>query len=305
MGTVFAIQLADPANEWSVEAMQAAAREAMHIAHDVERSCSRFDAHSELARLCAQPGLAVATSPLLLELLALSVAIAEASDGAFDPTVGDAMWRLGFDRAWQTQQRASGSPDARRLARPVERPVSWRDVHIDRAHGTVSLAAPLLLDLGAIAKGFAVDLMTSALPEALSCSIHAGGDVRCRGTHPDGRAWRVGVRDPVAPDALAAVAHFASGAICTSGSYERIGPTGAHHLLDPHTGQPVEGFRSVSVVAPTAVVADGLATAAFVLGPRRAEAWLEAQGVDALLIDDAAAHTVVRGANTTTWDHLA
>lgn len=298
MDTVFALQVADPAQAQPVSELQAIARAAFAAVHEVERSCSRFDGASELSQLCQRPGEATAVSPLLLELVALALAFAEASDGAFDPTVGDAVMRLGFDREWRTRQ-----PVAPR--REGSAPASWRDVHVDRATGTIRLAQPMLLDLGAIAKGFAVDLMLASLPERCAVSIHAGGDVRCRGPHPDGRAWRVGIRDPLAPDRFVAVAQVDEGAVCTSGRYERVSDHGAHHLVDPKTRRPVSGLASVTVVAPTAVVADGMATAAFVLGPARGADWLAAQGVDALLIDDEAQRTTVAGAGMTTWEWVS
>jgi thiamine biosynthesis lipoprotein len=301
MGTVFAIQLSDVTGHWSPDALRAHAHELLATVHEVEQTCSRFDTSSELARLCTQVGRDVAASPLLVELVALAVAMAEASDGAFDPTIGRAMMQQGFDRAWRTGLPiGTGGP-----AVPAPHAGDWRDIRVNAEQGTIRLDQPMLLDLGALAKGFAVDLMIAALADGLSCSIHAGGDVRCAGPHPDARPWRIGIRDPLVPDALTAIAHVAHGAVCTTGCYERISDRGAHHLLDPRTGASAVGFRSVSVVAPTAVVADGLSTAAFVLGPTRAAAWLEAQGVDALLIDDHAAHTIVAGAGTTSWERLS
>ncbi len=297
MDTVFALQVADRTGRTPAEVLQSHARDALAVVHDVERTCSRFEATSELTRLCARSREMVPASPLLLELVALALAVAEASDGAFDPTVGRAMVRHGFDRDWRTATAIDAAP-------PSASRASWRDVHVDRAAATIRLAQPLTLDLGALAKGFAVDLILAALPPDWSCSLHAGGDVRCRGPHPEGRAWRVGIRDPFDPDQLTIVAQFAEGAVCTSGSYERVSASGAHHLLDPRTDEPAVGFRSVSVVAPTAVVADALATAAFVLGPAHAAAWLEAQGVDAWLIDNEGTRTCISGLGTTTWDDV-
>ncbi|MBY0491384.1 MAG: FAD:protein FMN transferase [Gemmatimonadaceae bacterium] len=299
MGTVFAVQLSDPTGSWEVDALRAEAHRALTAVHDVERVCSRFDATSELRRLSDHIGEPVPGSPLLVELLALALAIAEASDGAFDPTVGAAMLAHGFDRHWRTDVAVG---DVGRVSPP--RHGGWRDLTVDQARGTIRLDAAHQLDLGALAKGFAVDLVAAAIPHALSASIHAGGDVRCVGAHPEGRAWTIGVRSPTHTDRFAAVAHIADGAVCTSGDYERVNAAGVHHLLDPRTGHAATGFRSVSVVAPTAVVADGLATAAFVLGPARAADWLATQHVDALLIaPDAEPHTVT-GAGTTTWELL-
>jgi thiamine biosynthesis lipoprotein len=306
MGTVFALQVADPAGRWDATALRDAADQALAIVAEVERVCSRFEPMSELAQLGRCAGEPIAVSPMLVELLALAVAMADASDGAFDPTLGDVMVRHGFDRHWRTDAPIAvpaAGPVASANANASAR-AGWRAITVDRANGTGHLARPLHLDLGALAKGFAADLVATAVPAELSCSVHAGGDVRCRGPHPDGRPWRIGVRDPIHTNALAAVAHIAEGAVCTSGDYERVNAKGEHHLLDPRTGTSAHGFRSVSVVAPTAVVADGLATAAFVLGEARAADWLAVQGVDALLIADGGTPTLVTGAGTTTWELL-
>lgn len=293
MGTVFAVQLSDPRSILTAPLLDIHARQALALAPDVERVCSRFDATSELSQLCATVHTPVAASPLLFELVALALAVAESSDGAFDPTVGRAMAAAGFDRAWESGEK-----------RPLPAPSSatWRDVQLDRHAHTITLSAPLTLDLGAIAKGFAVDLITTAVDSALTCSIHAGGDVRCRGPHPDTRAWRIGIRDPLQTDALVATAHITDGAVCTSGGYERPSSTGGHHLLDPRTGEVARGYASVSVAAPTAVIADGLATAAFILGPSVAPHWLDSHGVDALLVSDDHRVEIVAGAGTTRWE---
>ncbi len=293
MGTVFAVQLSDPRGIRTAPLLELHARDALALAPDVERVCSRFDVSSELSLLCATVNTPIAASPLLFELVALALAVSESSEGAFDPTVGRAMAAAGFDRAWD-----SGEP------RPLPAPTTatWRDVHLDREAHTITLHAPLTLDLGAIAKGFAVDLITTAIDRALSCSIHAGGDVRCRGAHPETRAWRVGIRDPFHSDALIATAHILEGAVCTSGGYERPTSSGGHHLLDPRTGQVARGYASVSVAAPTAVIADGLATAAFILGPSLAPHWLDSHGVDALLVSEDHRVEIVAGAGITRWE---
>lgn len=293
MGTVFAVQLSDPRAIRTAPLLELHAREALAMAPDVERVCSRFDATSELSLLCSTVNTPIAASPLLFELVALALAVAESSDGAFDPTVGRAMSAAGFDRAWD-------SGEARPLPAPTH--ATWRDVHLDREAHTIALHAPLTLDLGAIAKGFAVDLITTAIDRSLACSIHAGGDVRCRGPHPETRAWRIGVRDPFRVDELIATAHIVDGAVCTSGGYERPTSSGGHHLIDPRTGAVARGYASVSVAAPTAVIADGLATAAFILGPSAAPHWLDAHGVDALLVSDDRRVEIVAGAGTTRWE---
>ncbi len=273
------------------------AAEALDWFRLVEATCSRFDPSSELSVLCRAAPEWMAVSPLLLEVLRVALAVAHASDGAFDPTVGAALSAMGFDTHWQTGQTIA--------PRQYDTTADWRDVQCDDDGVHVRLRRPLLLDLGAIAKGFALDLAARAMAGVADCCIVAGGDLVCRGTNARGRAWRTAITDPLAPDCAAATVDVEAPefAVCTSGGYRRHTARG-HHLLVPSrraSGGADAGpasatnLASVTVVAPQAVVADALSTAAFVLGVERATHLLEAQGVDALLIAPDGARSVVRG----------
>ncbi len=256
----------------------AAAERAFGWFHEVESRCSRFDPDSELRRLSARPGEPVEVSTLLFEAVRFALDVARASGGAFDPTVGARMEARGFHRNHRTgRSDPSGIGDAAGA--------SWRDVALDGQGRTITLQRPLLLDLGAVAKGLAIDLAMRELGGFEGCAIDAGGDVAVRGVNGEGAPWRIGIRHPRRPDALCAVVGLGDAAICTSGDYERRspGPDQGSHLLDPRSGRPVDGVASCSVVAPNAMLADALGTAASVLEPQQAIAWLEGQGVDALL----------------------
>ncbi|MBK9344058.1 MAG: FAD:protein FMN transferase [Dehalococcoidia bacterium] len=244
---------------------------------EVEARCSRFNPQSELSRLCDRPGVAVPVSPLLFRAIEFALAVAADSGGAFDPTVGDAMARAGFSRNYQ-DGRAN---DTRSAA-----PCSFRDVLLGPAGCEVTLRRPLTLDLGAVAKGLAIDLAAQELSGIDGFLINAGGDIYAGGMNPDGRPWVIGVRDPREFDTLAASLAVSGAAVCTSGDYERASAVNPadHHILQPANGRAAAGFASVTVVAPTAMAADALATAAFVLGPREGIAFLEANGAEGLAI---------------------
>ena len=242
---------------------------------EVEGRCSRFDPQSELRQLCARPGQAVAVSPLLWSALDLALSVAGESGGAFDPTIGGAMEARGFDRNYRTGER--------RRAGGGDRTGTWRDVRLDPEQRRVTLRRPLLLDLGGLAKGLAIDLALRALEAFPGAAVDAGGDIAVRGHNARGQPWRVGIRHPRQPGALCATLALSAAAVCTSGDYERRSRGGGHHL-NPSSGRPVDAVASCSVVAPTAVLADALSTAASVLGPEAGIAWLGAQGVEALII---------------------
>lgn len=247
----------------------------------VEDCASRFEPGSEVLELTRRPGVARPVSPMLFEMTRFALAVAHASDGAFDPTVGHALEARGFNRSYRTGHRI----DSGLSSAPA---VSYRDVRLDAERSTITLLRPLILDLGAVAKGFAIDLAARELAPFGSYLIEAGGDVYVAGRNPEGKSWQVGIRHPREPDALMDVLRPSDVAVCTSGDYERVadGAEG-HHILDPRTGHAAPAVASVTVVAATAMVADALGTAAFVLGPERGIEFLADQGVDGLIVSTA------------------
>src|SRR5205814_8426807 len=118
---------------------------------EVEKCCTRFDPESELRQLTTRIGVPVPVSPLLYEAVRFAVEVAKESGGAFDPTIGCAMETQGFNREYRTAEivRTTIAPLAS---------VSYRDVDLDPAHQTITLSRPLVLDLGAVAKGLAIDM---------------------------------------------------------------------------------------------------------------------------------------------------
>ena len=253
MDTVISIQVACVANEGVV---RPALQRALDWFATVERACSRFDPNSELRQLLARPGEAVQVSPVLFEALRFALALARQTRGAFDPTIGRLLERNGFNRHYVTGQTitsASADPGA-----------TYRDVRLGPGRA-ITLRRLLVLDLGAVAKGLAIDLAACELGALDNFCIEAGGDLFASGHNADGLPWRVGIQDPRVSARLATTLDVSDRAVCTSGDYRRNNASG-HHLLDPRTGQSATQLASVSVVAPTAVAADGLATAAFILG---------------------------------------
>jgi thiamine biosynthesis lipoprotein len=242
---------------------------------EVERICNRFDEASALRQLCLTSGRPVRVPPLLLRALEVALEVARLSNGAFDPTVGAEMEQHGFDRDYRTGSRGRSGL--------MPRTVSFRDVEVDPVQGIVTLARPLLLDLGAVAKGLAMDLAAVELTGLGSFAINAGGDVLVRGSNAEGGVWIIGVKDPGRPQELTAVLALTNRAVCTSGDYERSTASG-HHILDPRTRESSGRLSSATVIAPSAMLADALSTAAFVLGAEAGRRFLEEQCVEGMLI---------------------
>ena len=250
--------------------------------HEIEKCCTRFDESSELLRLCSRVGEAVEVSAMLFEAVKFALMLAEESGGAFDPTVGRVMEARGFNREYRT-----GTTVHTALAGDV----SYRNVQLDPEERTITLLRPLTLDLGAVAKGLAVDMAAHELTPFRDFAIDAGGDLYLGGSNPEGEPWRVGIRHPRREDELIASLRVSNQAVCTSGDYERripgAPPVNAAHILDPRSGSPSDTVASATVVASGAMLADALATAAFVLGPEGGIQLLQRLGVEGLIVTPA------------------
>lgn len=252
---------------------------------EIEARCSRFQPGSELMQLSARAGEAVTASAMVFEAVQFSLALAEETGGAFDPTVGRAMEERGYNREFR-----AGTP----IHTPSARGASFRDVSLDRQRRTITLRRPLGLDLSAVAKGLAIDAAARELAPLRDFAIDAGGDLYLAGSNTHGEPWSVGIRHPT-EDGLLATLRISGQAVCTSATNER-----GQHLLDARTGQPACSLVSATVVAPHAMLADALATAAFVLGPAEGIALLERAGVEGLLVTPDLAHHTTPG-----WRHAA
>jgi thiamine biosynthesis lipoprotein len=245
---------------------------------EVERRCSRFDPTSELSRLSERAGAATPVSPLLWHVLEFALAVAGETGGAFDPTVGAAMESNGFDRNYRTGEH-------HRMSSSAAPGVTYRDILLDPSHQTVTLARPLVLDLGAVAKGFAMDLAGKELGVFSGFAINAGGDLLVHGQNASAEPWRIGIRHPRELETLVETVELDAGAVCTSGDYERPRPAGdGHHIIEPQSGRSVRAVASVTAIAPTALLADAIATAAFVLGPASGIELFERHGVEGLIL---------------------
>jgi len=276
MGTVVEITLLDGGAKSDPEAAMEAAFSAMS---EVEARMSAHRADSETARLNVAAG-PLEVSAATAEVLELGLRVAEASGGAFDLTLGrlKALW--GFDG---DAPRVPGDSEIAAALQGIG-PASLR---LEGRRVTKGDAA-LGVDLGAIAKGYAVDQAVAALRAAgiRHASVNAGGDLRLLGDH-GGRPWRIGIQHPRDPQGVLVTLELVDAAVVTSGDYERffeVEGVRFHHILDPRDGRPADACQSVTVVAATAAEADALATAAFVLGPEAGRRLVESRGGLALFV---------------------
>lgn len=278
MGTMVRIRVV---GDDRVDEMRAIIDEAMAAMRAVEEVASRFDEQSALRELCRNPGVFMSVPPILFHALGIARAAAEMTDGIFDPTIGSRLEQAGFNRHYLSGERTTSGI-------PLNPAVNWRDLTLVEEGCQVRLEQPMLLDLGAVAKGLAVDLAAKVLERVPGSMIDAGGDVWTTGVDPDGGVWPVGIEDPHDPARLLGVLNVSGLAVCTSGRYRRQSPHDGslHHLINPRTGDAVEGLISVTVVGKEAVLADVAATAAFLLGPQRALPFIQELGLEGLMVSD-------------------
>ncbi len=271
--------------------------EADQVLRAVDAACSRFRPDSDLVRANRAAGTWTRVDPLLVAALQAAVAAADDTGGLVDPTVGAALESLGYDRDFS---ELGDGPSA--LPRPV-RLQAWREVGID-PDGAVRVPPGVVLDLGAVGKAFAADLVATRITQVVGagCIVSLGGDVAV-GTPPGvaagspGPTWPVEVAERPGEDP-AQVVIVQGGGLATSTTTHRRWQRGGrtvHHLLDPRTGRPVSGiWRTASVFAGTCVTANTASTAAVVLGDA-ATGWLGERGLPARLVAQDGAVTTLGG----------
>lgn len=225
---------------------------------------SIWQENTELSRLNRAPAdSAISLSPWLKECLMQAKEIHKVSEGAFDPTAEPLL------RLWGFYQRAGRLPSANEIDGARAAMGRW---DFDEEGRVVKKSGETRFDLGAIAKGLALDLAVARLQSAgvENGLVDLGGNLFCLGGASGRDDWRVGVKDPLNKARYFATVNVTGLAVATSGSYERfvtIDGKRYGHIMNPATGRPSEGVLGVTVLAPTAQLADGLSTALFVMGP--------------------------------------
>lgn len=252
----------------------------------LEHDLSEWRPGTPLATVNAEAGGApVAVPPALLEVVGRGLDVGRRTGGAFDVSWA-ALWGV-----WDFRAAEPKLPDAAEIERRRAL-VDYRRVELDERAGTLRLPAEgMKIGLGGIAKGWALDRAGQLLAARGHADflIVAGGQVLARGSR-GGVPWQVGIRDPRgAADDWFAVIPLRDASASTSGDYEsffELDGARYHHILDPATGWPTHGLRSVTVVSPDATLADALSTALMVLGRERGLAAAAELGVEALVVDE-------------------
>jgi len=265
MGTVVEIMAAGEGSD-----LEAAVEEAFAEMERLDKLLSRYNASSEVSRLSQSPGggdVAAETA----EVIALGLEVSRKSGGAFDMTLG----RL--KALWAIDEAAPKVPTSEALAKalagigPQALTLEGRQLH--------KQSPQLQLDLGGIAKGYAVDRAIAILKQhgVTSAAVNAGGDMYLLGQR-SARDWRVGIQHPRDKGGVLETVQIRDRAVVTSGDYERYFEQDGvryHHIFAPQNGMPARGCQSVTIVADSVALGDALATAVFVLGPAAGLTFME------------------------------
>jgi thiamine biosynthesis lipoprotein len=264
---------------WTVdEPATLAAFEAIFKEFDrLEGLMSTWKEGSEIQRLNAAAGKhAVPVGPEIRGVLRSGRQVSEWTAGKFDVTWGvmSGLWKFDY------QDKDGSIPDSQEVARR-RKLIDYRELEVDEQAGTVLIRRQgMIVNLGGIGKGYAVDRGRDILLQRgfRDFMIQFGGDLYVAGKAGD-KPWRLGLQDPRGPaNQIFASVELSDSTFSTSGDYERFFIKDGHryhHILDPATGEPAKGSRSVTILAPSAMIADGLSTGVFILGPEAGMALIE------------------------------
>lgn len=286
MGTTAHV-VVDGEQEGEHDGVSRALDEVQAMVEQLESRWSRFVGSSEISRINARAGEPVAVSPETLEVVDRAVSAWRWSDGRFDPSMGEAICRNGYDRSFDAVART-----ATITTTTTARSVGCAEVVVDAESSTICVPPGVQLDLGGIGKGRAADLAVERLVRR-GCGVvcvNIGGDLCCRGGDRLDGGWLVDVEHPFDASRSVAWLGLVEGAVATSSRTRRRWSSRGrelHHLLDPRTGTPAcSGLAQVTVLAHDAASAEVLAKAVFLAGADAGRDLVGRHGTAALLVAD-------------------
>lgn len=263
---------------------ETALEDAERLVREVESLWSVTEEESEIYRANHSGGESVEISSETANLVSFALEMAEKTGGALEPTIYPVLTAWGFTTDTK-QVPAQGQVDE---LLPL---VDYTQILL--AGTSLTVPEQMELDLGAVGKGYAADLVTKLLKEhgVESALLSLGGNIQAIGSRPDGSDWRIGIRDP-GGDGNLGVLEISDAAVVTSGGYENYFEDDDGniywHIIDPSTGYPARsGLQAVTIIGTEGRLCDALSTALFVMGEERAEAYWRANGgFDMLLVTD-------------------
>jgi thiamine biosynthesis lipoprotein len=282
MGSRFTFTAVSADDSLAWRALRAAIGETQRI----DRLFSYWDSTSQITHINRQAGRApVVVDQEVYDLIARTLKLSALSGGAFDITFAGGEKIYKFDR-----QEHAALPDSATVRASVRR-INYRHVLLDpAAHSVLLKEQGMRINLAGILQGYGVR-RAEELMKRLGIRgglINGSGDVACWGKQGDGSGWRIAIGDPAQPQSVSSWLTVSDVAVVTAGNYEQYFTVKGNyygHIIDPHTGYPATGLRSVTIICPDVELADGLDEVVFVLGPVAGLAFINRlKGVDCTLI---------------------
>lgn len=267
--------------------------DAFRIMKKIEGRFNLYNTQSETAKINRQAGKQVKISPQMADLLKTSQEIYQLTDGRFDITIRPVLALYNFGGKGKV-------PSKHELVKALNY-TGFKKLNFNYQERLLKLKPRMALDFGGIIKGKAVDLAVQVLKKAglKSGLVSTVSSISVLGPKPDGSPWRVGIQAPDNKNALLGVLEIKKGNMSTSGSYQQFFRKNGrlyHHLIDPKTGLPAKGLKSVTVVTTKSnAFADALSTGLFVLGKEKGlKVVQKLKGVEAIFVDDKGKVTIAK-----------
>jgi thiamine biosynthesis lipoprotein len=284
MGNHFQISAVAENEEWAYACIDAGILEIQRI----EKLLTTFSEESETALINRNAGVKpVAVSRETFNIIGRSIRISRITQGAFDITYGSVDKRL-----WNFDTNLHSLPD-QDTAKKMARLIDYRNIIMDDLHCTVMLKKPgMRIGFGGIGKGYAAERAKMVMKEmgVQSGVVNAAGDMTAWGFQPNGKQWTIGIADPNSKDRIFSFMNITDMAVATSGNYEKyilINGQKYSHTINPKTGLPIKGIKSVTIISQNAEIADAMATPVMIMGIIPGLAMInQMKGIEAIIVDD-------------------
>jgi thiamine biosynthesis lipoprotein len=284
MGNHFELSAVSDNEQWANERIDAGIEEIRRI----ERLLTTFSDDSETNKVNANAGIMpMPVSRETFNLIQRSLRISQITQGAFDITYGSIDKRL-----WNFDQNMTELPDAE-TAKKMVRLINYRNVVLNEENCTVFLREKgMRIGFGGIGKGYAAERAKLVMKElgVTSGVVNASGDLSAWGLQPNGKKWTLGIANPNSSHEIFSYMSVTDMAVATSGNYEKyvmIGGKRYSHTINPRTGLPVSGIKSVTIITTNAEIADAMATPVMIMGIRTGLDLInQMKDIEAVIVDD-------------------
>ena len=283
MGNRFGFTIVCEIEDWANEVIDAGIKEVQRI----EKVLTTFNDNSETSIINESAGVEpVRVSAEVYNLIERSIRISAITQGAFDITYG------GIDKSlWNFDQNMTALPTPEK-AKTMVRLINYKNIVLDKNKQTIFLKEKgMRIGFGGIGKGYAAEMAKEVMKKsAASGIVNASGDLTAWGTQPNGKPWTVGIIHPDHKEQPFSYLNVSNMSVATSGNYEKfvmINEKRYSHTINPRTGLPVSGIKSVTIISPNAEISDALATPVTVMGVGKGLNLInQLNQVECVIIDD-------------------